>query len=168
MIVKDFGAGSGSICEAEVLAAQAAWGEGIVAISASHRAGGDYVTRAKKHIETLYAFDLGAVLFKPTLASQDQFRLTYDSALSYFVGRDGTEDTGFAIRGWTDVRWENCGITLLDDVAIAMGNYFFSEADGTVTKVEYTFAYIKDPAGHLKITLHHSSVPFVPEPFAPE
>jgi hypothetical protein len=44
-----------------------------------------------------------------------------------------------------------------------MGNYFFTELDGTEIKVEYTFGYIKDSDGRLKINLHHSSIPFSKE-----
>ncbi|MBW2183666.1 MAG: hypothetical protein JRF49_07355, partial [Deltaproteobacteria bacterium] len=46
------------------------------------------------------------------------------------------------------------------DYAVAMGNYFFTQVDGTEVKVEYTFGYIKGSDGKLKINLHHSSIPF--------
>jgi len=45
-------------------------------------------------------------------------------------------------------------------MALAMGNYFFTDLEGNKTKVEYTFAYIKGDTGELKIILHHSSLPF--------
>mgnify|MGYP003323348530 FL=1 len=45
-------------------------------------------------------------------------------------------------------------------MALAMGNYFFTDLNGNKTKVEYTFAYIKNDAGELKIILHHSSLPY--------
>lgn len=151
------------ISKQAVLDAQKAWGDGIVAISATHASGGDFETRAKEHINTLYAYDIADVMFKPTLASENQFRGTFDAALSYFIGREGTEDNGFGISGWTDVRWENTGIFTTDKVALAMGNYFFTGPDGSVTKVEYTFSYIKDAAGNLRINLHHSSLPYSPE-----
>ena len=42
-----------------------------------------------------------------------------------------------------------------------MGNYYFtSAADGSKTKVEYTFGYKKNEDGKVRIFLHHSSVPF--------
>jgi len=100
----------------------------------------------------------------PTLAAEDQFRGDFDGALSYFVGTEGTEDNGFAIAPYTDVRWENEG-TVVDedgDMAVAMGNYFFTGTDGNETKVEYSFGYTKDEDGNLKIVLHHSSLPFSP------
>ena len=40
-----------------------------------------------------------------------------------------------------------------------MGNYFFTAADGAEVKVEYTFGYIEDDNGGLRIQLHHSSIP---------
>ncbi|MCY4181072.1 MAG: phosphoribosyl-AMP cyclohydrolase [Litoreibacter sp.] len=154
---------SGGISEQAVIDAQKAWGEGIVAIAATHKDGGDFKTRASEHIETLYAYGESDVMFKPTLAAQDQFREKFGEALSYFVGTDGTEDSGFAIKGWTNVRWENNGIFTADDSAMAMGNYYFTGPDGNETKVEYTFGYILDDAGDLKINLHHSSLPFSAE-----
>ena len=40
-----------------------------------------------------------------------------------------------------------------------MGNYFFTDQRGVETKVEYTFGYIQDEEGRLRIQLHHSSIP---------
>jgi len=151
---------AGSVTEEAVIEAQKAWGEGIVAIAATHTDGGDFKARASEHIETLYAYGDTDVMFKPTLAAQDQFREKFGEALSYFVGTDGTEDSGFAIKGWTNVRWENNGIYTTDDSAMAMGNYYFTGADGTETKVEYTFGYVLDDSGALKINLHPSSLPY--------
>ena len=76
------------------------------------------------------------------------------------MGTEGTEDSGFAIKGWTNVRWENNGIFTSEDSAMAMGNYYFTGPDGKETKVEYTFGYVLDDAGELKINLHHSSLPY--------
>ena len=64
------------ITEQEVVEAQKAWGEGIVRIGKTYTEGGDYVAAASRHIDQFYAYDLSLVLFKPTLASQDQFRST--------------------------------------------------------------------------------------------
>jgi hypothetical protein len=106
------------------------------------------------------------VLFKPTLASVDQFRTSFDSALSYFVGGNSAfpEDKGFAIKPWTKVRWKNDGIVNNScNMAVAMGNYWFTPASGDPeTKVEYTFAYVRGEDGNLRIVVHHSSVPFNP------
>ena len=40
-----------------------------------------------------------------------------------------------------------------------MGNYFFTNSDSKVSKVEYTFGYIKMNEKIL-INLHHSSIPY--------
>ena len=146
---------------AEVENAQLAWGEGIVAIAAAHKTGGDYVQIARNHVETLYAYEMTSVLFKPTLASIEQFRPTFDHALSYFVASNNAcpEDNGFAIKGWTKVRFENADIIVDKTTALAMGNYFFTTPEGDEIKVEYTFGYIVDSSGNLRIQLHHSSMP---------
>ena len=127
---------SEEISEKAVIDAQKAWGQGIVDIADMHTKGDDFKTRAKQHIETLYAYGDTNVMFKPTLASEDQFRENFDEALSYFIGTKGSEDKGFAIKGWTKVRWENNGIFTTNDSAMAMGNYFFTGPDGKETKVE--------------------------------
>ena len=149
------------ITVADVEDAQRKWGDGIVRIATAHRSGGNYAEIATEHVERLYAYDRSEVLFKPTMASIDQFRPTFETALSYFVASNGAceEDTGFAIKGWTSVRFENSGFVINDANAIAMGNYFFTGEDGSETKVEYTFGYIRDDASNLRIVLHHSSLP---------
>ena len=146
---------------AEVKDAQRAWGEGIVAIATAHTNGGDYVGLATDHVNTLYAYQMGPVLFKPTLAATDQFRPTFETALSYFVASNNAcpEDQGFAIKGWTNVRFENSDVIIDGNTALAMGNYFFTSQEGSEVKVEYTFGYIKDDDGSLRIQLHHSSMP---------
>lgn len=158
-------ANANPITAEEVDAAQKAWGEGIVAIGAVFTEEGDYSARAAEHIATHYAYgDDATVLFKPTLAAEDQFREDADQALSYFVGTEGTEDGGFAIKPYTAVAWDNNGTVISEsgDMAVAMGNYMFTDTDGGVTKVEYSFAYEKDESGELKIVLHHSSLPYNP------
>ena len=145
----------------DVECAQKAWGDGIVEIAKTHLDGGDFESVAKKHIRELYAYEFGTVLFKPTLASLEQFRQTPDAALSYFSASNGAcaEDQGFAIKGWTKVRFENSGAILDTKNALVMGNYFFTGPDGSETKVEYTFGYILGDDGRLRIQLHHSSMP---------
>ena len=145
----------------DVHSAQKAWGDGIVAIATAHREGDDYVSIARNHVEILYAYGQTNVLFKPTLAAVEQFRPNFESALSYFVASNNEcpEDKGFAIKGWTNVRFENADVILGDSTALAMGNYFFTTPEGDEVKVEYTFGYIVDSSGNLRIQLHHSSMP---------
>ena len=141
--------------------AQQAWGDGIVAIATAHQNGDDYVGVARNHVETLYAYGISNVLFKPTLAAIEQFRPTFEQALSYFVASNNAcpEDKGFAIKGWTNVRFENSDVIIDGGTALAMGNYYFTDPQGAEVKVEYTFGYIEDEQGNLRIQLHHSSMP---------
>ncbi|WP_448584952.1 phosphoribosyl-AMP cyclohydrolase [Thermaurantiacus sp.] len=152
------------ITEKEVIEAQRAWGDGIVEIGKVYAAGGDYVAAAANHINRFYGYDQSLVLFKPTLAAVEQFRLTFDAALSYFVGQNPSfpEDRGFAVRPWSKVRWKNTGIVNNScNMAVAMGNYWFTPAaGGPETKVEYTFGYVRGPDEALRIVVHHSSVPY--------
>jgi len=85
-----------------------------------------------------------------------------NSALSYFIGSDNkfSEDKGFALNPWVKVDFENDSINIIDDIAIAMGNYFFTDRNGGKTKVEYSFVYKKNEEEDLKIILHHSSLPY--------
>lgn len=154
------------ITQAEVVEAQLEWGAGIVKIGQAFQDKGDYVQAAKDHIQTLYGYDLSMVLFKPTLASEHQFRETFDAALSYFVGGNDTypEDKGFALAPYTNVRWENSGIiNYTGTMAIAMGNYYFTTLEGNEVKVEYTFGYVKDIKGKLRIVAHKSALPYNPQ-----
>ena len=149
------------ITKQDVEDAQEKWGRGIVEISSAYSEGGDFVKRAEMHIDSLYDYKDGSVLFKPTFAREVQFRSTFDSALSYFVGENGvcSEDTGFAIKSWTKVRFQNNNIIIHSSTALAMGNYFFTNLEGEEVKVEYSFVYTKDSEGNLRICLHHSSIP---------
>jgi hypothetical protein len=143
------------------LDAQKAWADGIVEISKVYLDKGDYKAQAKEHIDTLYAYGLSNVLFKPTLASDDQFRETFEEALSYFVGGVIEEDGGFAIKPWSAARFGEQEMIFDKDSALAMGNYYFTPVGSDEeTKVEFTFAYMKDKKGNLRINLHHSSLPF--------
>ncbi len=154
-----------AITEQDILQAQKAWGEGIVHIGKVFTEKGDYKTVASDHVKKFYNYDEGTVLFKPTMASEKQFRLDFDGALSYFVAgnENYTEDHGFAIKPWSAVRWENIGTKIDGNMAIAMGNYYFTPADGSdEVKVEYTFSYKRNKNGELKIIMHGSHLPFSP------
>jgi hypothetical protein len=144
------------ITKEAVIAAQQQWGDGIVAIGKAD----DPKATALNFLNTLYAYDIGEVLFKPTKAADKQFRGTIDEALSYFVKGSVSEDKGFALAPYTKVRFENEGIVINGDSALAMGNYYFTTTEGNEIKVEYSFGYVKDANGALKINLHHSSIPY--------
>ncbi|MFK5855582.1 MAG: phosphoribosyl-AMP cyclohydrolase [Bacteroidota bacterium] len=155
-----------TISDQEVLDIQKVWGEGIVHIGEVYSEGGDYKATAEKHIDKLYGYQLGTVFFKPTMASEKQFRLSKRGALSYFVGHDPeyAEDHGFAIKPWSNVRWESVGVKTIGNMSIALGNYYFTPADGgDEVKVEYTFVYTKDEDGSLRIIGHGSHFPYNPD-----
>ena len=147
--------------EEDVLSIQKEWADSIISIGKIFLDKGNYKLEAEKTLKKLYAFDISNVLFKPTFASQNQFRNNFEDALSYFIGGNIKEDNGFAIKPWSKIRFGENKIIISNDTAIAMGNYYFtSEQDKkNETKVEYTFGYIKDIKGNLRINLHHSSIP---------
>lgn len=153
------------ITEQEVAAVEKAWGEGIVKIGKVYSENGDFKAEAINHINNFYNYQEGSVLFKPTLTYEKQFRTDFEGALSYFIGGNEKypEDHGFAIKPWSNVRWENVGIIIVDNVALAMGNYYFTPAKGgDDVKVEYSFAFTRDKEGKLKIILHDSHLPYNP------
>lgn len=154
------------ITEQEITEAQKTWGDGVVAIGKAYTNNKDYRQTALNHLNDLYAYQTAPpVLFKPTKTAEKQFRLTEKGALSYFVNDDKNfpEDKGFALQPWTNIRFENVGTFLHDNYAVAMGNYYFTPEDGEEVKVEYTFGYLKNKDGDLKINVHHSSLPYVKE-----
>jgi len=162
----------------EVITAQKTWGDAIVSISKSCIDGGNCVDAAANAADELYGYGRTDVLFKPTKASQNPFRPTGEGALSYFVGGDKVfggyaEDKGFALnggKGWRKVVFDNNQIDFNGATATAMGEYYFySAADDSVSKVEYTFGYKRNDDGKVRIYLHHSSLPYPgkkPEPKA--
>lgn len=152
------------ITQQEVLEAEKAWGLGIVEIGQLYQSGGDYHAAAEQLIDTLYGYDEGPVLFKPTKAAIDEFRETRDEAVSYFVTGCDEEDHGFALQPWSHVRLVNNQIVIDADSAEAMGDYYFTDANtGEEVKVDFTFGYKRASDGHLVVFLHHSSLPYTPE-----
>ena len=149
------------ITKEAVLAFQENWGECIMDIIKTYQNNGDCRAAAINFIADSYAYDSEQVLFKPTLASENPFRLTSISALSYFIGDNPnfTEDKGFAIKGWTNIRWTNSGISIIGRIAICMGNYYFTNTDGEL-KVEFSIVLHELENGDLKIILHDSHLPY--------
>ncbi len=155
-------AGQSEITKAEVLKAQKSWGDGLVNLGKTYTEGQDYKKAAETLVDNLYAYQTGQVLFKPTKASDIKFRTTKEGAVSYFIGhhKDFPEDKGFALEPWTKVRFKNAATYINGNVAMAMGKYFFTPQKGDEVKVEYTFGYVKNEDGRVKIVLHHSSLPY--------
>ncbi len=152
------------ITKEQVKEYQEKWGQGVVKIGSLKEDRTQCEDFTNEFLDELYAFDSSDVLFKPTKCAVEQFRPSKDEARSYFIAGDDCackEDKGFAIQPWTKVRFENSGIILEENRAIAMGNYFFTDVEGQEAKVEYTFGY-KLVDNQLKIDLHHSSFPYNP------
>tara|TARA_B100000902_G_C27290925_1_gene907091 strand:- start:958 stop:1416 length:459 start_codon:yes stop_codon:yes gene_type:complete len=149
------------ITKEDVLSIQKKWSNGLLEIVNQHQNNLDFSSCASEFIDRLYDYQNTEVLFKPTLAIEIQFRDSKDAALSYFIGNNSnfSEDNGFALKGWSNVKWENSGIQLFENIAIAMGNYYFTNNEGTI-KVEFSFVYKKDNNGDLKIILHDSHLPY--------
>lgn len=153
------------ITKEDITLAQSTWAHAIVEIGKLKGNIKEARTVASQRLHNLYAFNRGPISFKPTKAAHTQFRPCFESALSYFIGDNNKypEDKGFALQPWVDVEFDNKSMILEEERAIVMGNYFFTNKAKERVKVEYTFAYIKDKIGKLKIDLHHSSVPFAGE-----
>jgi hypothetical protein len=154
-----------AITEAEVRNAQTAWCKALVDISTTGATQGQAAAKAlaEKVIDAAYGYQMGAVLFKPTLTVVPQtFRTTKAGALAYFVGGDSNfpKDTGFALKGWTKCEAKNAAGVIAGDSASSMGNVMITDKAGKVTTVDKTWTYVKDDAGQLRIVVHHSSLPF--------
>ena len=144
----------------DITSAQKMWGDAVVAIGAAGDNAKSVATNAAK---TAYAFEMGPIQFKPTLASEQPFRPDMEGTLSYFVGGNPkySEDKGFALRPWSNVRFENHTIKYFGNKAIAMGHYFFTDKNtGKETKVEYTKGYVKTKDNRVLIFLQDSSLPY--------
>lgn len=155
-----------TINEDELLAAQQNWCEALVEISNTYAGNGHSQARAlaERVIDEAYGYQMGAVLFKPTLATTPQtFRTTPAGALSYFIGGDSAfpNDTGFALKGWTRCEAENAAFFISGNSASTMGKVHFTGQDGNVTTVDKTWGFVKDDDGNLRIVLHHSSLEYI-------
>ena len=156
---------NGAISEAEVLQTQKAWGEALVAISREYEEKGAKLAHdmAGKVIDTAYGYQLGPVLFKPTLTQEPQtFRTDREGALAYFVGQNPKypADTGFALKGWREVDVKNAAILLDGEYATTLGKVSFTDKDGKVTTVDKSWTFKKDDEGTIRIVQHHSSLPY--------
>jgi hypothetical protein len=153
------------ITKSEVLAAQKAWGEALVAISTTYDTKGKAAakTLAEKVIDDAYGYQFGPVLFKPTLTVAPQtFRTTRAGALAYFVGDDPDfpTDKGFALKSWRKVDIKNAAIFITGNKATTMGNVMITDKQGKVTKVDKSWQFLKDDSGKVRIIMHHSSIPY--------
>lgn len=155
-----------AINEREVLEAQQGWCSALVDISNTYEGSGQQAAKAlaESVIDAAYGYQMGAVLFKPTLTvvNPQTFRPTRDGALSYFVGGDPAypQDTGFALKGWKQCEIVNSAVFIAGDSATTMGKVHFTDSAGSVTSVDKTWKFVKDEAGQLRIVVHHSSLEY--------
>ena len=150
------------ITKDQIHKAQKKWGDGIVKIGSLMNDEQACIKFTNSFLNSIYDFKNNDVLFKPTKANKEQFRPKIEMALSYFLGGKNSfcsEDEGFALKPWVEVKFENFGFIIEENRALAMGNYFFIDTTGSTLKVEYTFGY-KLSNDKLVIDLHHSSLPF--------
>ena len=150
------------ITKDQIHKAQKKWGDGIVKIGSLMNDEQACIKFTDSFLNSIYDFKNSDVLFKPTKANKEQFRPKIEMALSYFLGGKNSfcsEDEGFALKPWVEVKFENFGFIIEENRALVMGNYFFTDSTGSTLKVEYTFGY-KLSNNKLVIDLHHSSLPF--------
>ena len=155
------------ILEKDIFDAVSAWGDGLLEISNAYENSGieKATLVAEGMLDRLYGFNLGPVLFKPTLSGGSQtFRLTREGALSYFIGQNPvySQDSGFGIKCWRKVSAEASAVFIDETVAMWMGWVTFIDKNEQVTKVDKSWGYKLDDTGDLRIILHHSSLPYVP------
>jgi hypothetical protein len=151
----------------EVEKAQKAWGAALLTISKTYQEQGREaaVSAANAVLEGAYGYQMGPVLFKPTLTVAPQtFRPTKEGALAYFVGGNKAfpEDKGFALKPWKAYEFQNNAIHITGDLALTMGKVRLTNDQGEVTEVDKTWGFKRDDGGTLRIVLHHSSLPYSP------
>jgi hypothetical protein len=159
------------ITRAEVNAAQQAWCDALVKIGKVYQEHGDYKAVASQLIDELYDYKGGKVFFKPTKASgKYTFRPTKEGALAYFVGGDPNfpdDKKGFALEPWVKVRYDNSaapdGIQIHGNIAITMGNVYFTDTNEKEIMVDKTFVFRMGRDGKLRLCVHHSSLPYSPK-----
>ena len=155
------------ILEKDIFDAVSAWGDGLLEISNAYENSGikKATLVAEEMLDGLYGFNLGSVLFKPTLSGGSQtFRSTREGALSYFVGQNPfyPQDSGFGIKFWRKVSAEASAVFIDETVAMWMGWVTFIDKNEQITKVDKSWGYKLDDQGKLRIILHHSSLPYIP------
>ena len=129
----------------------------MIDIGIAYQEGNNYKERARAFIEAHYAFDIGDVLFKPTYTNDVVFRNNPEAALSYFVSGDISEDSGFAIKPWENIKASEINFLIEDNLCAVMGILNLKPLNSeNETKIAFTFILVKDN-DELKIKIHHSS-----------
>jgi len=133
------------------------WKNGVIDIGKAYQEDIDYREKAKTFVETHYAFDIGDVLFKPTFTNDVVFRNNFEDALSYFVTGDISEDSGFAIKPWEEIKTSEVSFIVEENLCAVMGVLDLKPLNSeNKTKIAFTFILVKDN-DRFKIKIHHSS-----------
>jgi len=85
------------------------------------------------------------------------FRNNKKDALSYFIGGDISEDSGFALKPWESIELRELNTLIEENLIAAMGTLKFKpHKKEETTLVAFTFIFTKID-DTLKIKVHHSS-----------
>jgi hypothetical protein len=145
-----------------------AWCDAVVATGKVYTNSGDVKEFANKVLTDAYGYDTGKVLFKPTLTSGDQtFRPTKEGALSYFVGKNPSfpNDHGFLLEPWLKVWFTDEDFILTGNLAIVQCNIHFISAKREIF-INKSFVFKICADSKVRISLHHSSLVYNPNPTA--
>lgn len=144
-----------------------AWCDGVVATGQVYTNNGDVKTFANQVLTDFYDYDNGKVLFNPTLTFGEQtFRPTKEGALAYFVGGNPSfpNDHGFLLKPWIKVWFTDEDFVLVGNMAIVQCNiHFISDANAQIF-VNKSFVFKICANGKVRIVLHHSALPYNPNP----
>ncbi len=134
------------------------WTDGLSMIRTAYENNEDYKNMALEFINKHYLFNEESVLFKPTLTNKTIFRNSIDDALSYFIGGEYPEDTGFALKAYESVDINETNTIIEKDLIAIMGilNFKLINSDESM-RVAFTFVLKSSETG-LKIKIHHSSL----------
>ena len=94
----------------KIIEVQKKWADGIIKMGALSNDRSSLNDFASNFLDEMYDFENNQLLFKPTKASNIQFRNTKEMALSYFIAGDNREcdeDQGFALSKWSKITFEN-------------------------------------------------------------
>ena len=163
----------------DVEMAQDRWVGALVSISQTYKDKGYKAARKESRsvIDLAYAYQNGAVAFKPTWTTGNTtFRTDKRGAMSYFVGAvndngktiydkypgdigfaKGSNNPGKSRSPWEFSWYENSVVRLNGDTATTMGWVYFQDEAGDTSKVDKTFEFMKDDDGEIKLVTHHSS-----------
>ena len=133
------------------------WKDGVIEIGTAYQENNNFKEVARAFIQRYYAFEIGDVLFKPTYTNDVVFRNNSETALSYFVSGDISEDSGFAIKPWEEIKTSEISFILDHNLCAVMGVLDLKPLNSeNKTKIAFTFILVKDN-DKFKIKIHHSS-----------